>query len=204
MIRHTIIVLFLAVTAGASDPAVFFREDWKEIPASLPVTQEHVSNPSLTLGLHGPGKKGIKKSHHENKENDPFYIWSGKCSDGWALSLTHNSAKADLSHAGARVRWRSRQSGDHQLYVLLKTDTGWLISKQSDDEENDVWHDFELKTASAVWRIFDVKSISAGDVVEKPDISAVSAVGFTDLKKGKGSKSSSRIDWIEVQGAAQK
>ena len=30
-------------------PALFFREDWKEIPAATPVTQEHVSNKNLTI-----------------------------------------------------------------------------------------------------------------------------------------------------------
>ncbi|MBI5008171.1 MAG: hypothetical protein HZB98_00620, partial [Bacteroidia bacterium] len=36
-------------------PALFFREDWKEIPAATPVTQKHVANPDLLLGLYGPG-----------------------------------------------------------------------------------------------------------------------------------------------------
>src|SRR5690606_33660078 len=43
---------------------LFFREDWKESEAALPVTQEHVANPNLVLSLHGPGKEGVKKSNH--------------------------------------------------------------------------------------------------------------------------------------------
>lgn len=32
---------------------LFFREDWKEIPAETPVTQKHVNNPELILGCYG-------------------------------------------------------------------------------------------------------------------------------------------------------
>ncbi|MFT5128246.1 MAG: hypothetical protein ACI8W8_001855 [Rhodothermales bacterium] len=30
-----------------------------------------------TLALHRPGAEGIKKSHHEKKKGDPWYLWSG-------------------------------------------------------------------------------------------------------------------------------
>ena len=43
-------------------PPLFFREDWKEIAAVTPVTQEHVANPALLLGLYGPGKTVSGKS----------------------------------------------------------------------------------------------------------------------------------------------
>ena len=53
---------FVLVLHGAaqapedSRPPLFFREDWKEIAAVAPVTQEHVANPALLLGLSRPGK----------------------------------------------------------------------------------------------------------------------------------------------------
>jgi hypothetical protein len=51
-----IIFLFAFTICNAQDrPALFFREDWKEIPAATPVTQEHVVNKELILGLYGPG-----------------------------------------------------------------------------------------------------------------------------------------------------
>ncbi len=58
---------------------MFFREDWKETPAATPVTQDHVANQNLLVGLYGPGKEGLKKSHHEKPADDPFYIWTGTC-----------------------------------------------------------------------------------------------------------------------------
>ncbi len=51
-----------------------FSEDWKEIPAEIPVTQDHVNHPDLVLGLNGPGKDSIKKSHHDKPADDPYYI----------------------------------------------------------------------------------------------------------------------------------
>ena len=42
----------------------FFREDWKETPPEVPVTQAHVRNPDVLVTRHGPGGDSIKKSHH--------------------------------------------------------------------------------------------------------------------------------------------
>jgi len=89
----------------------FFREDWKETPAELPVSQNHVANPDLILALHGPGLHGIKKSNHPNIPNDPFYIWSGACPGNWAVSLQHRNSDVDLTGPDARIRWRSKQAG---------------------------------------------------------------------------------------------
>ena len=51
-----LLVLHAAAQAPEdSRPPLFFREDWKEIAAVAPVTQEHVANPALLLGASGPG-----------------------------------------------------------------------------------------------------------------------------------------------------
>jgi hypothetical protein len=36
--------------------------------------------------------------------------------------------------------------------------------------------------------------------IEKPDLSNVEEIGFTDLMRGGGSEACSRLDWIEVDG----
>jgi hypothetical protein len=47
------ILLFFLPAAGLlmADlrPPLAFREDWKETPAALPITAEHVANPDLVL-----------------------------------------------------------------------------------------------------------------------------------------------------------
>src|SRR6187200_525513 len=75
--------------AARPRPGLFFREDWKETTAATPVTQEHVANADLILTRHGPGEANIKKSHHDQPADDPFYIWSGEAGANWAVSLRH-------------------------------------------------------------------------------------------------------------------
>ena len=105
-----LVVAVFGATAGAGD-ALFFREDTRDIPAALPITQGHVSNPDLTLGLYGPGKTGIKKSYHENTKNDPHYIWSGQCKGKWAFAFAKKGAPADLTGPVAQIRLRTKNYG---------------------------------------------------------------------------------------------
>ena len=199
-------ILFFGILSAflvKAEPSLYFREDWKEIPFALPITSKHVANPALRLETHGPGKLGIKKSHHAEIENDPYYIWSGKCELRWALSLKKNGYLADLSVAGAKVRWRSRQSGDHALHLLVKlSGERWFISEQSDSGK--AWHDHEWQITELSWRYFSIIEAKAGEGVETPDLSRVEQIGFTDQRPGKGSSSSSRLDWIEVHGDSNK
>ncbi len=185
--------------ALAADASLYFREDWKEIPFALPITQEHVAHPQLVLETHGPGKFGIKKSHHAEIENDPYYVWSGRCEFPWALTLERRGALADLSMADALVRWRSRQSGDHALHLVLKLPGNrWIISEQSDAGQT--WHEHEFRIADLTWRYFSIVKTVAEERVPTPELNRVEAIGFTDQRRGKGSPSSSRVDWIEVHG----
>lgn len=182
---------------------LYFREDWKEIPFALPITPEHVANPELRMEIHGPGKLGIKKSHHADRENDPFYVWSGRCQMSWALSLRKNGYLADLSSPEARVRWRSRQSGDHALHLLIKLPgERWYISEQSDNGQD--WHVHEFKIQDLTWRHFSIIKAVAEEKVDTPPLNEVEQIGFTDQKPGNGSPQSSRLDWIEVYGKSKK
>ena len=102
------------------------REDWKEIPAATPVTQDHVVNNDLLLGLYGPGCDSIKKSHHDSPADDPYYIWSGTCLGNWAVTLKNTKSYVDLSSYG-KIMWRSKQSGLRCLHLVLKLADGtWL------------------------------------------------------------------------------
>src|SRR6266508_3134326 len=78
-------------------PPLFFREDWKETPAATPVTPAHLTNPKLQLALYGPGKAGLKKSHHDAPKDDPYYIWTGTCEGNCAIALRDKDAYVDLT-----------------------------------------------------------------------------------------------------------
>ena len=199
----TLLLAHIVALAASDEAPLFFREDWKEIPFALPITAEHVSNPALRMELHGPGKMGIKKSHHAEIENDPYYVWSGRCELNWALSLKKVGEYVDLSGPDAKVRWRSRQSGEHALHlVIMLPGKRWFVSEQSD--AGTTWHDHEFRISDLTWRYFSIVKATAEERVERPSLERVEEIGFTDLRVGRGSRFSSRLDWIEVYGDSVK
>ncbi len=196
------ILLLFTRTSGSAQyrPSLFFREDWKEIPAATPVTQEHVLNKELIISLYGPGADSIKKSHHPAPADDPFYIWSGLCLGNWAVTLKKMNSLVDLS-GYAKVIWRSKQQGFRCLHLILKLADGtWLISDQSDSPSKD-WRIHEFNIMDITWYIMDIKDII--EIKPAPDVSLkrVEEIGFTDLMRGGGSNACSRLDWIEVYGS---
>jgi hypothetical protein len=193
--------LAVPVALTMESPALFFREDWKETPAEMPVTQAHVANPDLLLALYGPGQHGIKKSNHPQIPNDPFYIWSGACPANWAVTLKLKSSDADLT-GPAVIRWRTRQSGFRQLRIILKLSSGrWLVGDASDDASED-WRVRQFNVADIHWRELDICRVTEGKPVESPDLTRVEEIGFTDLMPGGMSDACSRLDWIEVYAKA--
>jgi hypothetical protein len=178
-------------------PSLLFREDWKETPAETPVSQAHVANADLIVTRHGPAEAQIKKSHHDQPADDPYYIWSGETGANWAISLRHTTSLLDLS-GQARIRWRAKQTGFRQLRIILKLADGkWIVSDQFDDEASD-WRIREFILADLRWRVLDIKKVAEEKWEPKPDLSRVLEVGWTDLMAGGGTPASSRVDWIEV------
>lgn len=186
--------------SDANELELFFREDWKETPAETPVTQDHVSNPDLILTRHGPARDWIRKSHHDDVPNDPWYVWSGSCKEGrWAISLRKENRLVDLSENG-RIRWRTCQSGPHVLKVILELEDGtWLVSNKGFGETPD-WHEFCLDLGSLKWYELDIRMIKPGTLVNSPNLRRVRSIGWTDLMVGEGSGGCTRVDWIEVYG----
>ncbi len=188
-------------TEDSYRPALFFREDFRETPAATPITQQHIANPHLILSLYGPGKEGMKKSHHTSPPDDPYYIWNGTCPTSCAAGLRDKDSYADLT-GFATFRWRTKQSGFHALHFLVKLADGtWLISEQSDGPSSD-WREREFIVQDLRWRKFDIEKVVEGDWAERPNLSRVDEIGWTDLMAGGGTPASSRVDWIEVHGRA--
>jgi len=189
------------VCAAQYRPSVFFREDWKETPAATPITQDHVSNKNLIMNLYGLGCDSIKKSHHNDPVDDPYYLWSGLCLNNWAVTLMDAGNYANLN-TNAKILWRSKQSGFRNLHIILKLADGtWLISDQCDGQSSD-WRIREFNLSDIRWYELDIVSVAEGLPVDNPDLGRVSEIGFTDLMRGGQSKACSRIDWIEVYGEA--
>ncbi len=205
--KSIVLTLFLSVIFTAQiiaqqnnyRPGMFFREDWKEIPAEIPLSQKHVNNPDLVVQLYGAGKDSLKKSNHEQPVDDPFYIWSGLCLGNWMVTLKHKTQNVDLTEF-SKIKWRSKQVGLRQLRVAIKlADGNWLISDQFDGPSKD-WRIKEFNLQDITWHKLDVERITETGVANNPDLSNVEEIGFTDLMPGGKSAACSRLDWIEVYG----
>ncbi len=184
-------------------PGVFFREDWKEIPAEIPLSQKHVNNTELILSLYGAGQDSLKKSNHEKPADDPFYVWSGLCLGNWMVTLKHKNNNVDLTEF-AKIRWRTKQSGVRQLRIVLKLANGeWLISNQFDGIAKD-WRIKEFIIDDIVWHKLDAERVVEIGLAKKTDLSNIEEIGFTDLMPGGKSAACSRLDWIEVYGKSVK
>jgi hypothetical protein len=180
-------------------PGLFFREDWKEIPAATHITQQHVANSELILGIYGPGCDSLRKSHHEKPVDDPYYIWSGLCIGNWVVTLKNKDSYVDLT-GYSKIIWRSHQSGLRCLHLVLKLADGtWLVSRECEDDSRD-WRIREFNIMDINWHTLNIKSVIEGRPVSTPDLSKVDEIGFTDLMTGGASNACSRLDWIEVYG----
>lgn len=206
MIKRIVFVFLLAGAAlgikaqeKAYRPGMFFREDWKETPAEIPLSQKHVNNPELLVQLYGAGKDSLKKSNHEKPVDDPFYVWSGLCLGNWMVTLKHKSQNVDLS-GFAKISWRSKQVGLRQLRIVLKTAAGkWLVSDLASGPAKD-WRIDEFNVQDITWYKLDPERITEIGIETSPNLSNIAEIGFTDLMPGGKSASCSRLDWIEVHG----
>ena len=203
MKRAYIIIILIVLTGklvaqSSQEPLLFFQEGWKETPAEVPISQHHVESNNLTVQLYGLGKDNLKKSHHKNQD-DPYYVWSGLCLGNWMVTLKHESQNVDLTGL-AKVKMRTKQSGFCELRVTLKLANGnWLVSDHLEGASKD-WCISEFNFRDIKWYNLDLISITKKEIAINPDISNVEEIGFTDLMRGGKSKSSSRLDWIEVYG----
>ncbi|WP_372948188.1 hypothetical protein [Mariniphaga sp.] len=189
----------ISISQESYRPGLFFREDWKETPPEIPLSQNHVDNPDLMVQLYGAGKDSLKKSNHEKPVDDPFYVWSGLCLDNWLVSLKHKDYNVDLT-GFAKIRWRSKQAGLRELRIALKLADGtWLVSDLSDGPSKD-WRIKEFNIQNITWYKLDINRVTEIGPVSNPDLSNVEEIGFTDLMPGGKSASCSRLDWIEVDG----
>ncbi len=204
--KKTLILLFILFTISIDGltqenyrPGLFFREDWKETPAEIPLSQKHVNNSELIVNLYGPGKDSLKKSNHEQPVDDPYYVWSGLCLENWMVTLKNKTQNVDLT-GFAKIRWRSKQFGLRELRIALKLKDGtWLVSDLADGPAKD-WRIKEFNLQEITWQKLDAERIAAVGIAQNPDLTNVEEIGFTDLMPGGQSAACSRLDWVEVYG----
>jgi hypothetical protein len=178
---------------------LFLKETWKEAPGNVPVTQDFVTNPNLTLSLY-PGTN--KEDFGVTSEGNVPHIWTGLCASSCALTLSDKSNFVDLT-GKAKIRWYTKTSGFHEVRPILKLADGtWLIGNHFDANTFD-YHENEFYLSEVRWLKLDIAKVQTkGDLLDKVDLSKVDAIGFADLTAGSGHGSGgySDVAWIEVYG----
>ncbi len=191
-------------------PPVAFREDWTDATPGVPTDYKdkdldaHLQNKNLTMVRYGAGAKDVIYDRHVGPRDDPGYIWLGACAAGpCVITLKDKADYLDLSNPMSKVVWRTKQGGFRQLRLVLKlADGSFLISDRYAGPAED-WNISEILISDVHWRILKIQEpvrIYEDSLVEKPNLTKVDEIGFTDLMVGGPGFTSgtSRVDWIEV------
>lgn len=175
--------------------AEVLREDFREGVAHIPIVDGDLTNESLNLLRLGPGADQLKFSHHPEVENDPYYVWNGKCEGPVILGFELEKAM-DLSGKGWWCRARTKNTGASKMHVALKVDEQWVV-QQKPIKNGKNWNIQRVTLEGREWRKLDEKKVTFDEKVV-PDLKEVTAVGFVAPVKPQGSKSCIRLDWFEL------
>ena len=185
-------------------PALFLKEDWKQIPGGgeHPVTPASVTVANVELKLYGASSKEIQLTGVDGDDNNPTHVWTGLCTTPCGLALRDKARYVDLTGL-ARIRWNVKTSGFHEIRPIVKLADGtWLVGDHTDASSLD-WLVGELSIASVRWLKLDPERlVTTGNFVDKPDLSKVDEVGFVDLMpaSGHGPGGWSDVAQIEIYG----
>lgn len=188
--------------------------------------QTHIASDNVELNIYGQSQsdwtgltheEASSRDHHQGLEMvwgpvaayDPTYIFFGPCFTPCAFTLKDSDNLVDLTGTYAKVKWRTRQSGFHQLQVIIKLDDGsWYIGDYMEPASID-WLENEFSFIDLRWKEFNpdyVVTSGTGNFVDTPDLSRVDEVGVASLipgnlhNSGHGPSSTARIDFIEIYG----
>ncbi|MDR2215379.1 MAG: hypothetical protein LBE59_06020 [Nevskiaceae bacterium] len=183
-------------------PPLAFREDFIDEPTETPVTMASINNKELRFTLWGPGKDLVAKSWHASPKDESGYIWTGSCTQVCGFTLYRPGYYLDLREL-AKVTWRTKQTGFHQLRLMLKLADGQILVSDKTVGASRDWQVSEMPIADIQWYQLHTETMTDYPAVQNPDLSKVAEIGWTDLIPGSGHGTpggSTRVDWIEVYG----
>jgi hypothetical protein len=181
-------------------PPLAFREDFIDEPNETPVTMASIRNKALRFTTWGPGAAMVAKSHHASPKDESGYIWTGSCTQVCGFTLSDPSAYLDLRGL-AKISWRTKETGFHQLRLMLKLADGKTLVGDKTVNATTDWNVSEMTIQDIEWHGLNTKTMTDDPVVKTPDLSKVEEIGWTDLMPGSGHGTpggSTRVDWIEV------
>ena len=187
--------------SGAHSP-LFFREEWGQTAkgGEHDTGPESVSNPNLELKLYGTTAKSIQLTGAAGDDTNPIHLWTGLCSTVCSATLRDKNNYADMTGL-AKIRWVTKVSGFHKVHPILKLADGTFLAGDVAQGSILDWHESEFSIADVHWLKFDPeRGVTVGTWVEKPDLSKVDEIGFSDLMpaSGHGQGGWSDVGKIEV------
>jgi hypothetical protein len=192
----------------AQRPALFLKEEWKQIPGGgeHPVTAASITAANVELKLYGASSAEIQLTGADGDENNPTHVWTGLCTTPCGLALRDKTSYVDLTGL-ARIRWNTKTSGFHEIRPIVKLADGtWLVGDHADASPLD-WLVSEISIAGVRWLALDPdRLVTVGNFVATPDLARVDEVGFVDLTpaSGHGPGGWSDVAQIEIYGKAVK
>ncbi len=207
--KRTVLALLVAASAfaqaprpaaakPAGPPPLFFKETWKEAPGNVPLTQDFVVNPDLTLTQYTSSKEDFGIT----SEGGVPHIWTGLCANTCALTLSHKANYVDLT-GKAKIRWYVKTSGFHAARPVLKLADGTFLIGDYAESSVFEYKQSEFFLSEVKWLKLDMPKVQTkGTLLDKVDLSKVDEVGFVDLTPGSGHGFGgfSNFGWIEVYG----
>lgn len=191
---------------------LFFSESWRHSsggPVEAAVTQSNVASQNLELKLFGLDAKDLEISG-EPGPNNYLNVWSGLSKEPFVVLLRDKNRYVDLSGV-ARIRWRIRTAGFHQVRPAIQLADGTLLVGDHADSST-IFAEREFAIADIRWIRLDPNRVvtlpnkgskgETGSWYPNPDLSKVDAVGWVDLMPGSGHGFSGWINMasIEVYG----
>ena len=147
------------------------------------------------MSLYGPGREGVKKSHHDTPADDPFYVWDGTSGGNCAITLKDRGSAGRFDRAGEdpvaneAVRVPEAAPGGEARERRLAGEPA--VGERLDGLAGDEWAVGDLR-----WRKLDIKTMIEAAPVVSPDLTRVEQ----SLMTGCGTPASTRVDWLEVYG----
>lgn len=199
---------------------LLFREDFKAGKAGeVQLTQDAIVNPNLELKVYGPGSKpgnadqsGLLLSNEQDPTNPgqlESIVWTGVVQGNWVVMLKDKRQYLDLRDT-ARLRWRIRPRGFHELRPVVKLADGTMLAADYSEPTSTYMRVSEIYfTDIPRWR--PINPETAAEARAKPgeglwkynvDLSKVDEIGFTDMMAGAGhgAQGNIAVDWVEVYG----
>ena len=198
----------------ASNAPPVFKVEWERPPSQngqVPVVQANIADTNVELKEYGPAAKELLTSGTPGSESTPFTVWSGACTDPFAITFRVKNNYVDLTGLG-RIRWSLKTSGFHEVRPVVKLADGTLLVGDHTDASVPMFAVREFALADVRWVKLDPNRVvtlgfngPANQIwVNNPDLGKVDEVGFADLMPGSGHGTGGYIHLgtIEVYGKA--